>query len=527
MHRPSGTIQSRILGVIELKRIDYLRTLRRYWILVLTSLLLGGLGGVAANAWMKPSYQSQTQLFMSIESSGTVQELQQVNTFLRQRAGSYVTAARTPRVLQKVIDDLNLQIRPSELQDKVTVEALPNTVVLSITANDESPDQAMAIARHIAESLILVVPELESSGASGAPELKLTLLTPGEVPTAPVSPNKLLNLVIGVLSGLAIGIGSAMALSKNDTKVRDEADLRRVTNLEILGAVALEGGGRGNHLLTDKSTRSPWAESFRQLRTHVLFAHSKNPSKAVVITSAVPGEGKTCAAINLGLSLAQAGQRVVVVDADLRRSKMGEYLGLKQNAGLTTAVAGRMPLDVLLQPYGGNGLSILTSGQLPPNPSELLASPAMVELLQQLEQTHDVVIIDTPPLLSVTDASVLAQRVGAVVLIVGSGEVKEADVQKALHYLSLVQAKVIGVVLNRTSPHGVDAPTYKYSLRGSRVWRKKHETNAATNDEAAADLLQAGVRESVQQGDGVRRTDDPASGSMALHQLSGEKSGGK
>lgn len=453
--------------------IEYLRHIRRNWILLLACLLLGTVGAVAATSIVKPQYQSQTQLFVAIRNSGSLQELQQSNTFLRQRVQSYVTTAQTPHVLQRVIEDLGLPMKASQLSSKIEVAAQPNTVVLSITASDESPEQATAIAQGVAESLIQVVGELESSAATGRSDLKLTLLTPGEVPTAPVSPNSLLNLVIGVLAGLAAGAGLVALRGKFDTKLRGEEDLRRITALPILGGVALDIGVPRKQLLSHKAAQSPRAEAFRQIRTNLQFTQVSHSSKTVLITSSVPGEGKTCAAINLALTLAQAGQRVVVVDADLRRPRLGEYLGLEQNAGLTTALIGREPLDVLLQPYGENDLSVLTSGQIPPNPSELLGSPAMMQLIQHLERTYDAVIIDTPPLLPVTDAAVLAQHVGGVVLIVGAGKAKEADVRKALHALQMVDAEILGVILNRIPSKGPDAQTYKYGNYGKPAWGKK------------------------------------------------------
>lgn len=453
--------------------IDYLRHLRRDWILVFICLLLGILGAGSATSSIRPVYQSQTQLFVAVQNSGSLQDLQQSNTFLRQRVQSYVTTAQTPHVLQKVIDDLGLPMKASQLRSKIEVAAQPNTVVLSITASDESPEQATAIAQGVAESLIRVVAELESSVAGGRSDLKLTLLTPGEVPTAPVTPNSLLNLAIGVLSGLGAGIGLVVLRAKLDSKLRGEEDLRRFTALPVLGGIAFGIGGPRQQLLPHKDSRKPRAEAFRQIRTNIHSAQSGSSSKAVVITSSVPGEGKTCAAINLALTMAQAGQRVVVVDADLRRPRLGEYLGLEQNAGLTTALVGREPLDTLLQPYGENDLSVLTSGQLPANPSELLGSLAMTQLIQQLERTCDAVIIDTPALLPVTDAAVLAQQVGGVVLVVGAGKAKEADVRKALHSLQMAGAGVLGIILNRISSRGPDAQTYRYGLHRTPAWAKK------------------------------------------------------
>lgn len=180
------------------------------------------------------------------------------------------------------------------------------------------------------------------------------------------------------------------------------------------------------------------------------------------MTSSLPGEGKSTTAINLAIAVAQSGQSVVLVDADLRRSRVADYLGLEKTAGLTTALVGNVEVNELLQHWGEDQLYVLTAGQTPPNPSELLGTEAMKKLILQLEEDFDAVIIDAPPLLPVTDAAVLAQQVGGVVLMVGSSRVKLPDVEKSLSSLEMVKADVLGVVMNFLPVKGPDAYAYSY-----------------------------------------------------------------
>ena len=211
-----------------------------------------------------------------------------------------------------------------------------------------------------------------------------------------------------------------MLRSALDTKVRGESDLRHITDASILGGVAYDADATKKTLLTQVPQQSPRAESFRQIRTNLQFAHVSHNSKTVLVTSSVPGEGKSTTAINMAIAMAQAGQRVAIIDADLRRPMVGEYLGLDRTAGLTTVLVGEATLEDLIQPWGDDELYVLTSGNIPPNPSELLGSEAMKTMIATLERDFDAVVIDAPPLLPVTDATVLAQRVGGVVLVVGS-----------------------------------------------------------------------------------------------------------
>ncbi len=322
--------------------------------------------------------------------------------------------------------------------------------------------QAAAIAQATADSLVESVGGLENPAEGGISPVNLTVITPATAPSQPSAPNMRLNLALGLLVGIALGAGAAVLRTTLDTRVRGESDLRRISDAPILGGISFDTDAQKKPLLTQAPAQSPRAESFRQIRTNLQFAHVSHKSKAVLVTSSLPGEGKSTTATNLAIAIAQAGQSVVLVDADLRRPRVDEYLGLERNAGLTTALIGRADVEDLLQPWGTDELYILTAGQIPPNPSELLGSDAMKQLITRLEQKFDAVIIDAPPLLPVTDAAVLAQEVGGVVLVVGSSKVRLPDLQKSLGNLTMVEADLLGVVFNLLPSKGPDAYAYSY-----------------------------------------------------------------
>ncbi|BCW37360.1 hypothetical protein StoSoilA2_34160 [Arthrobacter sp. StoSoilA2] len=186
----------------------------------------------------------------------------------------------------------------------------------------------------------------------------------------------------------------------------------------------------------------------------------------------MPGEGKSTTATNLAIALAQAGQSVCLVDADLRRPTVSKYLGLDRNAGLTTALVGIADINDLLQHWGDDQLYVLTSGQIPPNPSELLGSDAMKRLVKRLEDAFDAVVIDAPPLLPVTDAAVLAQHVGGVVVVIGTQKLRRHELQKSLNALEMVGANILGIVLNRLPLKGPDAYSYTYYVQEEEGSRK-------------------------------------------------------
>lgn len=481
--------ESHIKGGLNLELKDYVRILKRSWILVASCALIGLLGAGIAVFLVKPSYTSETKLFVALQNSQTVSELQQGNVFTQARVQSYVGTVNTPAVLQPVIDSLGLDVSAQVLSQSIVATSDLNTVLISITAKSESPVQAAAIAQAVGDSLVKTVDELERPAAGDASPVKLSIVTPAVAPTSPSSPNVRLNLILGLLVGLASGIALAVIRALVDTRIRGEADLERVTDAPVLGGVGFDADATKQPLLTQSAHQSPRAESFRQLRTNLQFAHVSHRSKSVLVTSSVPGEGKSTTATNLAIALAQAGQTVALVDADLRRPMIADYLSLGRHAGLTTVLVGQADINDMLQPWGNDGLYVLAAGRIPPNPSELLGSDRMKEIITCLESSFDAVIIDAPPLLPVTDAAVLAQQVGGVVVVVGAQKVRTTDLEKSLRSLEMVEADLLGLVLNRLPSKGPDAYSYNYkSYENSRSMAAASADSKAVTSPAGSTL---------------------------------------
>lgn len=450
---------------------DYVRIAVSRWKLIVAATLLGLLLGAAGSVLSKPTYTSEIQLFVAIQSSGTVQELQQGNTFSQARVQSYVKTVDSPIVLQPAIDALGLDLTSDQLASKVRASTDLNTVLINIAVADSSPVEAQAIAQAVGNSLVKAVETLEKPKSGGSSPVALSIIKPATAPAAPSAPNTPLYLLLGTAVGLALGLAGAVLRSVLDNRIGGESDLRLVSDSPLLGAISFDQDAVKKPLLTQAAHQSPRAESFRQLRTNLQFANVSGLAKSVAITSSLPGEGKSTTATNLAISLAESGQTVCLIDADLRRPMVGEYLGLDRNAGLTTALVGAAEVDDLLQQWGSNDLFVLTSGAIPPNPSELLGSRQMSELIQRLEQTFDAVIVDAPPLLPVTDAAVLAQHVGGIVVVVRAQRLKTQDLAKSLESLQMVGANVLGIVLNGLPAKGPDSYAYGYYRKDTEVSR--------------------------------------------------------
>lgn len=456
---------------------DYLLILRRNWILVIASVLAGLLVGGLTTILTKPTYTAETQLFVAIQGSGSIQELQQGNTFSQGRIQSYVKTVSSPIVLQPAIDSLGLDSSPEQLQENVKAVADPNTVLINITVTDESPVQAAAIAQAVSTSLIGAVEKLERPTSAASSVVKLSVIKPATAPRSPSAPNTRTSLLMGLVIGLILGLAGAFCRFALDKKIRGKSDLHRITDAALLGEIGYDRSAENTPLLTQAPQQSPRAESFRRLRTNLQFANVSTRAQTFAVTSSLPGEGKSTTAANLAIALAEAGQKVCLIDADLRRPMISEYFGLDRNAGLTTVLLGHADAEDLLQPWGENDLYVLTSGQIPPNPSELLGSAAMESLIRRLETVFDAIVVDTPPLLPVTDAAVLAQHVGGTVLVVASMVPKDQQVQQSLAALEMVGATLLGIVLNKLPDRGPDA--YEYTYYSRQEQSSFHEGNKA------------------------------------------------
>nr|WP_306254571.1 CpsD/CapB family tyrosine-protein kinase [Ornithinimicrobium cryptoxanthini] len=246
-----------------------------------------------------------------------------------------------------------------------------------------------------------------------------------------------------------------------DTNVRGESDIHRVTDEPVIGAIAFDKDAEDHPLVIEIDPHSHRSEAFRSLRTNLFYLSPDEPARTLLITSTVPNEGKSTTSVNLALTMAETGARVCLIEGDLRRPRMLEYMGLESAAGLTDVLVGRVDVEDVLQPHVSN-LHVLGCGPIPPNPSELLGSAAMERLLERLSKDYDYVVIDAPPVLAVTDAAVLSTLADGTIVVVGVGVVKRDTLSRAIAALERVDANVLGVVLNRLPVKGPDAYAYDY-----------------------------------------------------------------
>ncbi|WP_306232106.1 polysaccharide biosynthesis tyrosine autokinase [Agrococcus beijingensis] len=459
---------------------DYIRIIRKYWVLLVAATLVGVGVGAIASLVQKPVYSASTQVFVSLQSGDTTAELAQGNTFTLSRVATYANLVDSQRVLDGVIAALQIDVPRGELDARISAATVPETTIIEITATSNDPAEAAALADAAAASLSITVDEIESRPDLGSP-VQLAVVEEATVPTSPVSPRTMVNIALGGIIGLALAAGFALLREVLDTRIRSERDIRAVTDAPMLGSINFDPNAKQRPLIVHADPQSPRSESFRTLRTNLQFIEVDDGSRTFVVTSSMPGEGKSTTTANLALALADAGQTVILVDADLRKPKVAEYMNLDGGVGLTDVLIGRADLVDAVQQWGNKSLYVLPAGQIPPNPSELLGSKAMSTLIRDLQGEFDWILFDAPPLLPVTDAAVLSKHVEAVILVASAGKATRNQLESAVQLLETVDKQVGGVVLTMVPTRGADAygyGHYGYGHYGYAEAKKKQKTKS-------------------------------------------------
>jgi len=321
----------------------------------------------------------------------------------------------------------------------------------------------------------------ESRIAEAGKTANVRIIDKAVPPPKPIRPNKKLNVMLAIFFGLGLGIAIAFIIEVMDSSIRTVEDLEKM-GTNVLGAIptinpeeiARRMRKRGHKisetdraklnskLITNFSPKSPVSEAFRSLRTNILFSNIDEPVKTLVISSSATKEGKSTTAANLAITMAQMGSRILIIDADLRRPTIHTFFNLDRQIGLTNALLGTYTLDEVIKPTGIDNLEVITAGDIPPNPSELLSSNALRKALSILSNRYDLILIDSPPVIAVTDAAVLATRTDALLLVISSGYVSKKEVMRAIQILGNVRANMLGVLLNGLDVKRIYGSYYYY-----------------------------------------------------------------
>ena len=442
---------------------DVLRVFQRFWALMLLLLAVGLAVGAGSLLLVKDTYASTSRLFISTQSLGTASELLQGSTYTQARMLSYATVASDPIVLEPVIEQLGLKTTPEQLAGQVSATAQSDELIIEITAKAGNPISSSDIANAVADQLSTVIEKkIEAPVAGSDPFVKATVIKKAVPPQAPSWPTPWIFITVGGLSGLLLGIGLAFLFGALDTRVRNVTDIERSLTVPVLGMVSKDKRLHRRRPLDIIEGRNTFAESIRALRTNLQFVDAEGDERRVLlITSTVPSEGKSTTSLSLAAVLAEGGNRVALVDADLRKPSIAGLADIEGGVGVTDVLLGKVSLADALQTVGSHRrLHVLPAGRIPPNPAELLASPQFAELIAVLRRHVDYVVIDSPPVLAVSDALVLSHLADASIVVVGVERVRRQQFTTAMTALQQAKAPLAGVVMNRLARTGVDAYAY-------------------------------------------------------------------
>ncbi|MBD0863953.1 polysaccharide biosynthesis tyrosine autokinase [Gordonia sp. zg691] len=438
--------------------------------------------GLAYCLMQTPMYVSSAKLYVTSGTEADAQSAYQGSLASQQRVASYAELVASDVIIRDALEESGLQMSVDDAREALSASSNPDTVLLSISAENADPAVATALANGVAEAMTGYVTTLEQPNEASQPLAKLTVVSPAVQPVEPFSPRTERNTVLAVLVGFVLGLLIAVLRERFDTRLRNGDEVQRNVPSAVLAEIPTENSLDGRPVIDFSVGSSRAAEGYRRLRTNLAFVNVDQPPRCILVTSPGPGEGKTTTSMNLAAALAEDGNRVVLVDADLRRPSVAGRLGLNAAVGLTSFLRGDGVISDFVQSGPAERLDVLVAGALPPNPAELLGSQRARDGLEALQASYDFVIVDTPPVLPVADAAILSQYMDGALVVVRAGRTRSQDLTTAFDSLMTAKASILGVVLNDVSAHDSRYVYYSYEqvTTSSPVIRRRGAADAAS-----------------------------------------------
>ncbi|MFI8596732.1 polysaccharide biosynthesis tyrosine autokinase [Rothia koreensis] len=480
-----GTTSEKSSGLVE----AFVRTVRRRWYLLVAGIVVGALVGVGVSALQPRVYAADATGIVTTDNNNSIGLASTTDTLAKSKATQYKSLAISRGVAEDAIKATGYDLSPQQALGMVSVAVPLDTAQIQVTIRSHDPDSARELADAWIKALAANVERVETGGNTAAPEksqdsedseeaqadpansvLKFIEYVQAETPTSPVSPNVKLNAALGALALLVVVLLVLLLQAFRDRSIRSVEILREVMgNSPLLGTIPLSDALRESRLLpsdsgdaTSRRRDFTLIESFKELRTNLQFMNPDRPPRRFVVTSCLPADGKSTVADNLAIALAQGGEPIYLVDADLRRPTVAKSFGLIEDVGLTDVIIGRAEEDdVIQQAHAYPNLFVLAAGHIPPNPSEILASERFSAMIDRLAE-KGTVIMDAPPLLPVSDSAILATRFDGALVVVEAGNTTRDQLGKALQNLDQVNAQLLGAVLNKVPTKGSEAGYYRY-----------------------------------------------------------------
>ncbi|MGW9627788.1 polysaccharide biosynthesis tyrosine autokinase [Microbacterium sp. NPDC055521] len=437
------------------------KLIRYHWVAVLICAQLGILLGAALAITSPREYTAQADVFVQVSGGSSTSDVAAATNFSQQQARNFSAVATREIVLQAVIDDLDLDSSVAQLRSQVSTTVPLNSTMITIAGTARTADAAADIANAVATELTAVVPRLTPE-VVGESTVRMQIIERATAPAGASSPNVPLMLLLGLLSGLVLGAIVVAIRAAVGARVHSADEAAAVAGAAVIGTIAFDKAAAREPVPVPEGGWSRRAEEYRQLRTNLRYLQPDTDHKVFVVTSSIPGEGKSTTTANMAAALAASGLRVALVESDLRRPTLADALDMTPGAGLAGVLADDISLDDAFQSWGSDGLQVLLAGDTPPNPSELIESARGIDIFEQIRRRFDVTIIDTPPLTAVSDAAALTRQLGGAVLVVGARRVRARELARAVSRLSTIGVRVEGIVVNFASVPRADRYGYSH-----------------------------------------------------------------
>lgn len=443
-----------------------MRILRAYWVTILVLTVVGAAAGWGWSALQPRVYTADATGYVSaVQSEASTGAALAGDQLAKSKVLSYIDIGRWRAVAESAKEQLGLPDSIDELSRRVKVSNPAQTATLRAEATGPTPEAARDLAQAWLRAMTQQIDRLEADG-NGDSAVRLVAGDSAQLPQTPSSPNVKIAVIAGMLAGLLSGIVFALVRRTFDRRLRSSRDVEENCASSVIGALPLDKelvGQRAVFSFDDvRDGRGSFAhkEAMRELRTNLQYVDVDNPARVIVVTSPLPGDGKSTTAANLAVSIAATGQAVMLIDADLRRPVVGGIFGFSDDVGLSEVLAGRTPIEEVAHKVdeGGN-LFVVAAGRTPPNPSEMVGSQRMRTLVRRLSEEM-IVIIDSPPTLAVADAAIIASWADGVLLVLTAGRTTDDMLKRAADNIAKTKGHLLGVVLNRVPRRGVDSGYY-------------------------------------------------------------------
>lgn len=445
--------------------LDFIRLTRANIVLLVIGVVVGGLLGFGLATIQPKTYAATSSGYVTLgtgnSTEGSAGGILSGDAAAQAKAKAYLPLITSAPVAEKIAKSSQTSLDKDAIASHLSASVEDGSTLIRVKATASKPEDSVALANAALKATADTVNDIDGSSS-----VRVIPLEDAQKPSSPLSPDVRKYVLLGAVAGLVLVYLIVFFRRFVDVRVRTTEDLKEATDVGVLGVLPKTNALDENWYLKDEADHQS-EESLRQLRTNLRFVSVDNPPRSIIVTSPNPSEGKSTVTASLAHAFAKSGRPTVLVDADLRRPTIAKIFGLDNSVGLSQVLSGQVGIEDAIQQFGDTELYVIPAGKIPPNPSELLGSTKMQRLVEELK-TEYLVLIDVPPLLPVTDGSLLSASVDGAILVTKVGSTRKDQAEAAKAMIDKVQGVVLGTVMNMAPSKGLGTQYYGFGYGGYR-----------------------------------------------------------